>query len=151
MGTPEKKPDPARDQRRKELAMIHQAAQSLGLIKGSEDDLYRDVLRRVVKVESAADLDQAGRRLLLAYFRGQGWGKRDWGKRPNNFNSPGVQNMMRKIEAMLAEAKRPWDYAHGLAKKMFQVDRLEFCDHEQILGIVTALVIDAKRNGRRTA
>ena len=56
-----------------------------------------------------------------------------------------------KIEALLAEASRPWEYAHSLAKRMYKIDALEFCDHAQLTGVITALVKDAQRNGRRTA
>ncbi|KQC11104.1 MAG: hypothetical protein APR55_08150 [Methanolinea sp. SDB] len=64
------------------------------------------------------------------------------------FDDPYVGKMMRKIEAMLAEAKRPWKYAHDMAKHMYNIDRLEWCHEMQIHDIVAALVYDAKRHGR---
>lgn len=132
-------------QRKKELGMIHQAAAFLGLIKDGADDLYREVLQNVCKVKSAADLDQPGRRMLLAYFRGKGWGKQDFGKRPNNFSAPDRAGMMSKIEAILADLKLSWDYAHNMAKSLAKVDRLEFCNPEGLNKVLIALIYHQKR------
>jgi phage gp16-like protein len=132
-------------QRKKELGMIHQAATALGLIKDGQDDLYREVLRNISKVESAADLDAPGRRMLIAYFRGRGWGRQDFGHRPNNFKAPDRAGMMAKIEAILADMHLPWDYAHGMAKKLAKVARLEFCQPEGLNKVLIALIYYQKR------
>lgn len=56
--------------------------------------------------------------------------------------------MMEKVEAYLAEAGRPWAYVHGMAKKMFKRDRVEWCDAGQLHRIIAALEYDARRHGR---
>lgn len=50
------------DPRRRELALIHIAAKEAGL----DDAAYRALLRAVAGVDSARDLDAAGRRAVLA-------------------------------------------------------------------------------------
>lgn len=136
------------EQRRKDLAMIHLAKKELGL----DDDMYRDILQQCCGVASSAELDQPNRRKLLAFFRGRGWGRRDHTKqRPKNMNVPDRSRMLKKIEALLAEAKRPWSYADSLAKRICKVDSLTFCKPEHLGKIIAALTYDAKRHGRETA
>jgi len=53
----------------KTLAAIHIAKKDLGL----DDDTYRDVLHRVAKVRSAADLDDVGARRVMAEFNRLGF------------------------------------------------------------------------------
>ncbi|HNX76074.1 MAG TPA: regulatory protein GemA [Candidatus Rifleibacterium sp.] len=133
------------EQRRKDLAMIHLAKKDLGL----DDDMYRDILKQCCGVESSADLDQPNRRKLLAFFRGRGWGRKDYRQgRPKNMNVPDRSRMLRKIEALLADAKRPWGYADALAKRICKVDSLTFCEPAQLGKVISALMYDAKRNGR---
>ncbi len=68
---------------------------------------------------------------------------------PKNFIDPDKGKMLTKIEALLAEAKRPWAYVHKMSKHMAKVERIEWCSPKQIHDIVSALVIDAKRHGRK--
>jgi len=72
--------------------------------------------------------------------------------RPENthFDDPDKGRMLKKIEAMLAEAKRPWSYVHSMAKKMAGVDRIQWCPSKQMHAIVSAMMIDAIRHGRKT-
>ena len=138
----------SKTQRTKEPAMIHLAKKELGL----DDDLYRSILEQVCGVSSSKDLDQPGRRKLLAYFRGKGWGKRDYTKgKPHNMKASGRKRQLSKIEALLAEAKRPWSYADALAKRICKVDRIAFCAPAHLGKIIAALVYDAKRHGRDAA
>ena len=57
--------------------------------------------------------------------------------------------MLSKIEAMLADAGRHWNYVHeGMALHMFKIRRIEWCNAAQIHKITVALIVDAKRHGR---
>ena len=67
-----------------------------------------------------------------------------------HFCDPDKGRMLKKIEAMLAEAKRSWEYAHSMAKKMAGVDRIEWCPPKQMHAIVSAMMIDAIRHCRKT-
>ncbi|MGN6229137.1 MAG: gp16 family protein [Dyella sp.] len=61
-----RKPNPARNN---QLAMIHIAAQQLGM----SDDTYRDMLWSIGRVRSAKDLDLAGREAVLKHLAAVGW------------------------------------------------------------------------------
>ncbi len=78
--------------------------------------------------------------------------KQNFPGRPDKacFQDPDKGKMLKKIEAMLAEAKRPWAYAHSMAKKMAGVDRVQWCPPKQMHDIVSALMYDAVRHGRAT-
>ena len=60
------------------LAQIHIAKKDLGL----QDDVYRDVVERVTGKRSSADLNDTGRRKLIAEFRRMGWNG-GWKRREN--------------------------------------------------------------------
>lgn len=139
-----------RNQRNTALAKIHIAKKQMGLNEAT----YRDMLQSVAGVESAADLDVKGFDAVLAHLREAGFKA----KRPVRFPDKPQKHqvkvecraLMRKVEALLAEAKRPWSYGHGVAKQMFKIQRLEWLDAVQLHKVVQALMIDAKRHGRYT-
>lgn len=134
--------------RNKDLGMIHVAKKELGL----DEDVYRGILKQVCNVDSAKDLDQPGRNKLMAFFRGKGFGKKDYTKgKPHNMQAPGRKRQLAKIEALLAEAGRPWAYVNGMVKRMCKVDKLEFCTPAHLSKIISALMKDAKRHGRNVA
>lgn len=130
------------------LAKIHIAKQQLGL----DDETYRALLARVAGVRSAKDLNarQVGR--VLAEFERLGWQPKPANKgRKAPKPAPDRQALTSKIEAFLAEAKRPWSYADAMALRMFKVERVEWCDGDQLRRLVAALTYDAKRHGRPVA
>lgn len=43
------------------------------------------------------------------------------------------------IEALLTDGNKPWEYAEKLARHMYKVDALTFCNGHQLRGIITAL------------
>lgn len=137
----------ANDTRRRELAKIHLAAKQLGM----DDDTYRDMLWAIARVRSAKDLDEAGRRRVLDHLKAVGFKPKPGSPRagrPHNLGSEERGPQLAKIEAMLTSAGRAWAYADGIAKKMFHVDRVTFCNPEQLRKIIAALVYDAKRRAR---
>ena len=67
---------------------------------------------------------------------GPGWGK---------------DRLLAKIGALLAEAGRGWTYADGIARHMFGLESLRFCDPEQLRKVVSALEYDKKRRAKRAA
>ena len=60
------------------------------------------------------------------------------------------RDQLAKIQAFLAEAKRPDSYADGMSKRMFGVEKVEWCTPEQLGKIIAALAYDARRHDRRT-
>ena len=140
-----------KDARRSELARIHIGKKELGM----DDDTYRDMLFTVARVRSAKDLDRAGRQMVLDHMRGLGFKskrkaiKKNYPGRPHNIDSEDRGPLLKKIEALLTDAGRKWSYARSMARRMFHVDQLEFCNPEQLHKIVAALEYDAKRREAR--
>ena len=51
--------------------------------------------------------------------------------------------------SMLADAGRPWAYAHGMARHMFKVTRVEWCNADQLGCLIAALEYDARRRAAK--
>lgn len=136
--------------RNRDLARIHILKADLRL----DDESYRDMLFAVARVRSAADLDAGGRAAVLDHLQalaGKAQRRRDYPDRPHNIESEDRGPLLRKIEALLTDAGRPWRYVRGMAYRMFHGRQLEFCSAEELRKIVAALVIDARRRGGRGA
>lgn len=131
------------------LSKIHIAKKQIGL----DDDSYRDLLMNTAGVKSSKDLTAAGLALVIKRL-GQLGAKftapKQAGRRPHNLGSSAANSkQLGKIEALLAEAGRPWAYVEAMAKAMYKKDALAFCNGQELGGLITALMLDAKRHGRR--
>lgn len=129
------------------LAKIHIAKAQLGL----DDETYRALLARVAGVRSAKDLSPRQVGAVLREFERLGFQAKAAGKRTGRAKPKATQSrqaLVGKIEAQLSEAGRPWAYADAMAARMFQVERLEWCDADQLRRLIAALTYDAKRHGR---
>lgn len=123
--------------RNAELAKIHIGKKQLGLDK----ETYEAMLWTVARVESSADLDDAGRKSVLEHMKSRGF---------KSTTTPDVANikkpLMGKIGALLADMGLTWAYADGVAKQMHKRDRLQWCDAQQLRGVVAALTkLQAKK------
>jgi len=126
------------------LAKIHVAKKQLAL----DDDTYRAMLRSVAGVESAKDLTPEGAAKLLKHMERCGFQPiQAPHRRPRVASSRAAQ--LGKIEALLADAGRPWEYVNGMVKRICKVDAIEFCDGEMLGKLIAALQADAKRRGKR--
>lgn len=130
------------------LAKIHIAKAQLGM----DDATYRALLARVAGVKSAKDLNPRQVSAVMAEFQRLGWqpvsNPRAGRARPKPAASR--EKTMGKVEALLAEAKRPWAYADAMADRMFKIARVEWLDDSQLHRLMQALIIDAGRQGRPT-
>jgi phage gp16-like protein len=134
----------ASDTRRAELAKIHIAAKRLGM----EDDAYRAMLWAVARARSAADLDEAGRRRVLDHLKARGFkSKRKSRPRP----SQDREALVGKVRAMLRGMDLSDEYADGMSKKMFHVERYEWCNPDQLHRLVAALEYHKRRSQRKPA
>lgn len=133
--------------RRAELAKIHLQAKQLGL----DTDTYRDVLRMVAGVDSARDLDAAGRQRVIRHFNSKlGHSElADQSRRANAPHNLGAKPLLSKIEALLADGCKPWAYADALARRICHKDRLAFCGDAELRKIVAALSYDKHRRALR--
>ena len=131
------------------LAQIHIAKKDLGL----DDDTYRAMLWTVAHVHSSSDLDQAGRANVLKHLKACGW-------KPTRSTSSGTSGfkieppknvklssvaLVGKIGALLTVLHKPWAYADGMAKNMFNVEKLTWCTPQQLHKMVAALEIAKAR------
>jgi phage gp16-like protein len=120
------------------------------------------MLRTIGRVDSAADLGAEGRQQVIAHLKACGFKPKasaynarrsahsirsdwDW----VNNAAPDRQAMLRKIAVMLKDAEREKAYADGIAKNMFQIERVEFCAPDQLRRIVSALVYDQRRRAEK--
>ncbi|MFT0211806.1 regulatory protein GemA [Pseudomonas sp. F1_0610] len=129
--------------KRIQLAKIHIAKAQLSM----DDDSYRAMLARVAGVKSAKELNPRQIGLVMAEFERLGFTPKATNKgreKPNVTDNK--QSYLNKIEALLADAKRPWSYADSMAKHMFKVERVEWLDESQTQRLMQALIIDAKRH-----
>ena len=141
------------DARRAELAKIHIAMKQLGL----DRDTYEAMLWTIARVRSAGDLNAEGRHQVLEHLKSRGFTpvKRAVKPAAKLGVKPQVpadrQAQVSKIEALLADAGRPWEYVETMAKRMCRVDALRFCTAEQLGKLIAALVIDQRRRAARVA
>lgn len=126
------------------LAKIHIAKAQLAL----DDDTYRTMLRSVAGVDSSKDLTAEGASTLLKHMERCGFKpKRSGNRRPSVAVARTAQ--LGKIEALLKDAGRSWEYVNGMVKRICKVDAIEFCDDEMLRKLITALEYDASRRARR--
>ena len=79
-------------------------------------------------------------------------GENNYPGRPANIGpkgSGGRSDQLRKIEALLAEAGRPWGYADALARNICKTEKVSWVADRDLYKITAALVRDAQRHGRR--
>ena len=138
----------ASEVRNKQLAAIHVMAQRKLRL---DRDTYVALLQRVGGVNSSADLDGPGRtRVLDELRRLAGEGQRQMRNAvslpdaPQNVRDE-LAGMVGKVGAILAESGKSWNYAHGTAKRMFKVQRVEWLRPDQLHRLVAALQMSANR------
>lgn len=131
-----------RDPRRVQLARIHAGAKALAL----DEATYRALLVRITGKASSKDMTVAERNAVIAELVRLGFkDKYQAGGKAYPGKPREMTPMLRKVEALLADARRPWSYAHNTAKQMFKVARVEWLKHDQMHKLVSALQIDANR------
>ncbi|MDH1792911.1 regulatory protein GemA [Stenotrophomonas sp. GD03819] len=127
--------------RRAQIAKIKVAQKELGMDEAS----YRALLQRVTGKQSSTQMSPSERDAVLAELTRLGWKAKPGKPHPDRPKNTDQVPMLRKVEALLASAKRPWNYAHAMSVRMFQVDRLEFLKHDQLHSLIAALQIDCNR------
>lgn len=131
-----------KDQRKRELAQIHLGAKQVGM----DDDSYRAMLWSVARVRSAKDLDAGGRRAVIDHLKAVGFRPRRQGRTSVGENK---EQLAAKVRAQLQASDKPEGYADGMAKKMFGVQRWEWCSPDQLRRIIAALNYQARREAQQ--
>lgn len=142
---------PAGSQRLATIRAVQAMRRKLDL----DDDAYRDMVERLSAdhgpaVRSAGDCNQAQLDAVAAELRQKlGQPARTWKGKPKAVPLD-REARMRKVEALLADQGREWEYAHALARRIAKVERLEFCDTTALGKIIAALEYDVRRNPERS-
>jgi phage gp16-like protein len=130
--------------RRSLLAKIHIAKKELGM----SDDQYKAVLAERMGVESASELSGRDLIRLVRVMEDMGWAP----KRSRTGALPDDKaRQIKRIWAQCYSLGRPVpSYADGLARKMWGVDRVVWCSHDQLQAITSALAYQQRREGAET-
>lgn len=128
------------DTRRRELAMIHIAKQQLGMAEES----YRAILWTIGRVESAADLDWAGRKHLLEHLKKCGFKpaaprRAGDGALPDDDQSKMIRALWLELHNA-GTVRDPSERAlNHWVKRMSGVERLAWCKPPQKAALIEAL------------
>lgn len=132
----------------RELAAIHVIARRKMRL---DEATYRALLQRVAGVSSSADLDRDGRHKVLDELRRlSGQGQQQMRNAVVMPDAPAnvrdeIVAMVGKVGALLTESGKSWNYAHGIAKRMFKVQRVEWLRADQLHKLVAALSYSQRR------
>lgn len=130
------------------MAKVHIGKKDLGL----DDDTYRDVLWRVTGKRSCSDMTITQLQEVVKDMESNGFKPKatpKHGKKPDVITRR--KNLMSKIEAILADMGLHWNYAHGMADKMFQIKRLQFLSDNQLYKVTQALSVHQRREAKKAA
>ena len=149
---------------KKQVALIHVAKAQLGL----SDEVYREMLGSVGVLSSlqltGPQFNELMNRMEAGGFRvtgGQPEGGKarseSWKRVHKSAVKSGMHRqppqeteaMIRKIAAILADLGLGWGYADGMARRMFGIDRLTWCDAGQTHKVLQALCVHQQRAKRR--
>lgn len=124
-------------QKKKMMQLVHIGKNKLGL----DDGTYREMLYQVTGKNSSKDCTAAGLRKVVDHMEQHGFtvtpAKKHQAKKPDA--AAAKKALVDKIEALLTDGAKPWEYAESMAKHMYKVDALTFCTPRQLRGIITAL------------
>lgn len=137
------------DSRRKDLAKIHIAKKVLGI----SDTAYREMLKNIAGVASAADLDGRGRSKVLGHLRSCGFKpayKHTRQQIKHRSAAKEREPLLLKVRAILTDLRLPWKYADSMAKRMFKVDRVHWLEPDQLHKLTIALIYYQKRTQGKT-
>jgi phage gp16-like protein len=127
----------------KEKAVLHIAKAQLGM----SDAAYRDMLSSV-GCRSSVELDFSKYAQIMDRLRAAGFNHvHSSAKRSGMHREPSSdkKSMLSKMEAILSDLGLSWAYADGIAKKMFEVDRIRWCSFEQTRKVLQALIYHQRR------
>lgn len=128
--------------RRSLLAQVHMARKDLAM----PEEHYRGMLAERYGVESSGQLVMVKLHDLVKHFEKLGWvPKRKPEPRPDR------KRLCKRIWAQCYSLGRPVpDYGDGIAKQMFGIEKVVWCDAEQLRAITTALAKQQAKEGADT-
>lgn len=131
--------------RRAKLAKIHIAKKELSF----GDEQYQAILMERMGVESAGELDDKGLDQMVRILEDMGWTPKR--SKKTGTLPKGKAKQIKRIWAQCYALERPVPaYADGMAKQMFKVAKLQWCDNDQLQKISAALAYQQQREGAAT-
>lgn len=128
--------------RRALTAQVHIAKKDLAM----DDDAYRAMLNERFGVESSGSLGILKLKDLVAHFEKLGWVPK---RNPNPRND--IVRLCKRIWAQCYSLGRPVpDYGDAIAKQMFNIEKVTWCNAEQLRAITTALAKQQSKEGAAT-
>ncbi|ULJ61042.1 gp16 family protein [Wielerella bovis] len=136
------------DTRQKMLAKIHIAKNQLDL----DDDVYRDLLEHTTGLRSCSKMNKTQLENVLLVLKRKGF-RDDFvgglGRMPLHLVEH--RPMMNKIAVLLKQTGKTWAYANGMAQKMFQKERLNLLNSDEMHRLLKALQIYTNRHTNKGA
>lgn len=137
--------------------MTPNAKKLIGAIKvgqvflGWDDDTYRQTLQRLTGKTSATRCSFDELQTVKEYMHTAGFPRRSRknGRRPSVASTR--EGILSKVEALLADANRPWNYAETMAQHMFNIRYIDWLDDAQLIKLMQALIVDARRRNKTDA
>ncbi|OSI25085.1 gp16 family protein [Neisseria dumasiana] len=110
------------------------------------DDAYRAMLERVTGKTSCTQMNLAELQAVVEEMKRMGFKQtapKGKGIRPHLTKDR--EALLNKLEALLTAGGKSWNYADGMAKKMFGKDLVRFLTPNQLYKLVQALQIHTNR------
>ncbi len=138
---------PNRKITKKQIALLHVAKQQLGM----DDELYRQMLASV-GVDSSLQL--TGRQYNEVMRRLEAGGFRAVNRAPRTQSHVVTEErlrMVRKVVKLSEAMNLDLAYALGIARRMWGVEKLEWCTPLQLRGVVAALIKKQQADAKKGA
>lgn len=127
---------------------VHAAARQLGL----DDATRRDMLAGVAGVRSTTELTLAACDKVLDHLSRLGAGKPGRakpGQHPGQPHNLERVELLKKVEALLADMQLPWSYADAIARQQTRrkggIERLSWVPDRALAGVIAALHNEKKK------
>lgn len=117
---------------------------------GWDDITYRGVLQKLTGKTSSTKCTLEELQDVREYMHQQGYPRtksQKHGRRPSVAKDR--KAVLGKIEALLTDAGRQWEYASSVAHRMFSQSVIEWLTDEQLTKLMQSLIVDARRRNKK--
>lgn len=127
--------------RNSKIAKIKIAQKQLNM----DDETYRALLMRLTGKSSCAQMNQPELEQVIREMQRLGFKPTIKPRHIMPKHRKSNADMLAKVAALLADNKLPWSYAHKIAKRMFNVDRVQWLSDGHLHTLIGVLQIHANR------
>jgi hypothetical protein len=127
--------------RQRRIQLIHIGAAQIGKDRRTNEAGYRNMLFAVTSLDSTTKMDDGQHDRVIEHLIASGANIR-WDIRQSQSVAAYKKPLIGEIrKTLLHLGNVPDAYADGIAKRMYRLDRFEWCDKGQLLGVLTALKV----------